>query len=133
MQYTGGQIIDSFEQLGKAEPDKILVIKLSDKQLTDKKEKKTFLRSVIYLLLLVNCKLNAYKNTEYLIISNLCLKKKVTEISMPHARYIDISKNNIQDLTPILQFFKNSPNLEVAVVSDNPAMSKPNARERVLI
>lgn len=52
---------------------------------------------------------------------------------MPHARYIDISKNNIQDLTPILQFFKNSPNLEVAVVSDNPAMSKPNARERVLI
>eukprot|EP01114_Cavostelium_apophysatum_P010445 TRINITY_DN2416_c0_g1_i11.p1 TRINITY_DN2416_c0_g1~~TRINITY_DN2416_c0_g1_i11.p1 ORF type:complete len:2801 (+),score=908.52 TRINITY_DN2416_c0_g1_i11:43-8445(+) len=78
-------------------------------------------------------KIGQFPNVQVLILSGLNLQKRVSEITLDKLRYCDISRNSVTDLTPILDCFRRSPMLEVAVISpDNPANLKPNSKDRVI-
>jgi hypothetical protein len=55
----------------------------------------------------------------------------VAKIALPDMRYCDISQNQIADVTPILEMFNSSNNLEIVILADNPACFKPAFRDRV--
>lgn len=76
--------------------------------------------------------ISTYKNTQVLILTKCDLKSKViSSIELPNLRYSDVSNNNMADLSPLLDCFSKSPNLEVLIIDNNPVCSKPAIRERV--
>ncbi len=72
-----------------------------------------------------------------LILRHLNLKDKhlgdASPLSLPNLRYLDLTANNIQDLTPVLVGLRSAENLEVLMLNENPVCLKPSTREKIIV
>ncbi|PRP78118.1 class VII unconventional myosin [Planoprotostelium fungivorum] len=115
--FSSEETVTSYDQMKKTDPERVRFINITK---LSKKDHKDFIK-----------KANYCTKCEAFVLTHSEFKSSISSIKLPLLRHVDVSSNQMNEMTPLLEFFKEIKHLDSAILLDNPILEKPDALDRI--